>query len=298
MESLAYLHLALAHDEIESSNQKTQKRPPLLSGSQSSLILMLVLLTSVGMTSEALAQRLIQLGDRGGEVAQIQQRLRELGYFNQAPTSYYGTLTQDAVIRFQRDYNLRPDGIVGSSTRNALFNARASLPQPPPPPRVAPLQIPEVPTVSPVSTVRVTDTQILQRGDRGPQVLRLQQALFQRGYNPGPQDGAYGNDTEFAVRQFQERQRLRVDGIAGTETLAALGLLQERQNTGNPYVVVIPITNNNLLSEVRRYFSDAFLANSRLGAYIQAGSFANQSAAESRSYALRARGFDARVVYF
>ena len=63
-----------------------------------------------------------------------------------------------------------------------------------------------------------------QRGSRGEEVRQIQTALQNRGYDPGSVDGIYGERTEAAVRRFQADQGLAVDGIAGPDTLAALGV--------------------------------------------------------------------------
>ncbi|WP_204104773.1 MULTISPECIES: peptidoglycan-binding domain-containing protein [Spirulina sp. CCY15215] len=65
-----------------------------------------------------------------------------------------------------------------------------------------------------------------RQGDRGDTVVKIQQTLGI------PADGIYGRQTERAVRDYQKRQSLRsVDGIAGSETLASLGL-NAPENTG------------------------------------------------------------------
>lgn len=57
---------------------------------------------------------------------------------------------------------------------------------------------------------------------RGPEVEALQQALRQQDIDIGV-DGFFGEDTEAAVRVFQDRMGLEVDGVAGDSTWAALG---------------------------------------------------------------------------
>jgi peptidoglycan hydrolase-like protein with peptidoglycan-binding domain len=54
-------------------------------------------------------------------------------------------------------------------------------------------------------------------------VAALQVALSERGLYSGTIDGVAGPTTTVAVRAFQRRARLPVDGIAGTRTRAALG---------------------------------------------------------------------------
>lgn len=61
-------------------------------------------------------------------------------------------------------------------------------------------------------------------GSRGDEVTAIQRALSERGYYYAGIDGIYGKSTENAVINFQKDNGLRIDGIAGNETLAALGI--------------------------------------------------------------------------
>ncbi|AYK15618.1 MAG: peptidoglycan-binding protein [Methanosarcina flavescens] len=74
---------------------------------------------------------------------------------------------------------------------------------------------------------------VLQRGDSGSAVRKVQQALIFLGI-PVPETGASGTfdeETELAVRSYQEARGLRVDGIVGPETI---GSLDEEFVTGTP----------------------------------------------------------------
>jgi hypothetical protein len=62
----------------------------------------------------------------------------------------------------------------------------------------------------------------LQRGDEGPLVLALQQALRELRFWVGEPDGAFGNLTEQAVYAFQKVNGLTVDGRVGPRTWGAL----------------------------------------------------------------------------
>lgn len=62
----------------------------------------------------------------------------------------------------------------------------------------------------------------LKSGSSGPEVTRLQQLLAQRGFDPGGADGNFGPATDAAVRLFQASVGLAVDGVAGSNTFAAL----------------------------------------------------------------------------
>lgn len=61
----------------------------------------------------------------------------------------------------------------------------------------------------------------LKKGSKGNDVSTLQTLLNNNGYNLAV-DGSYGSKTEAAVRDYQTKNGLTVDGIAGTQTLGAL----------------------------------------------------------------------------
>jgi N-acetylmuramoyl-L-alanine amidase len=46
------------------------------------------------------------IGSRGNEVRNIQQRLRDWGYYKGAVDGIYGTKTRSAVIKFQKKHNI------------------------------------------------------------------------------------------------------------------------------------------------------------------------------------------------
>jgi hypothetical protein len=62
----------------------------------------------------------LQPGDSGTEVRCLQEQLSKLGYFHHPVTGYYGHITKAAVIAFQRDHGLHPDGVAGPQTRSLL----------------------------------------------------------------------------------------------------------------------------------------------------------------------------------
>jgi hypothetical protein len=69
----------------------------------------------------------------------------------------------------------------------------------------------------------VPSGEILERGDSGPEVRKLQQNLNKLGAHPAlAVDGDFGPKTETAVKAFQRRWRLAVDGQAGPITLGAI----------------------------------------------------------------------------
>lgn len=75
---------------------------------------------------------------------------------------------------------------------------------------------------------------LIQIGDRGPVVGKLQQALLEAGYDL-PQfgaDGDFGAETESAVRAFQQDSGLDVDGIVGPDTIRSL---DEQSSSGQDH---------------------------------------------------------------
>lgn len=76
----------------------------------------------------------------------------------------------------------------------------------------------------------------LKRGDIGPSVNEVQQAINRRGFGPLTVDGDFGAGTERAVEQFQMAHDLEADGIVGPKTWAEL-LVEGRRNP-SPKVMV------------------------------------------------------------
>ena len=80
--------------------------------------LLSLLLLLVGMSREASAA--VYWGERGAQVRQVQQKLKQWGYFDGAVDGIFGQATYDAVVRFQRKNGLTPDGVAGEQTLAAM----------------------------------------------------------------------------------------------------------------------------------------------------------------------------------
>ncbi len=65
---------------------------------------------------------------------------------------------------------------------------------------------------------------VLKQGASGGEVKELQRRLKQWGYYSGNVDGIYSKQTVEAVKYFQRKNGLKVDGIAGRATFEALGM--------------------------------------------------------------------------
>ncbi|MEG0766283.1 MAG: peptidoglycan-binding protein, partial [Clostridia bacterium] len=71
------------------------------------------------------AKTTLRRGDNGGEVRNMQVRLRELGYITFSPDSAFGSGTRNAVIAFQKANHLTADGIAGASTLAKMYSSSA-----------------------------------------------------------------------------------------------------------------------------------------------------------------------------
>ena len=132
----------------------------------------------------------IRQGDRGNFVSILQYLLNLYGA-NLSTDGIFGTNTYNAVIKFQKDNNLTQDGIVGTNSWTALLNLNPTA-------------------------------QTLRLGSRSSAVLYLQQLLLSYLYPITNLDSIFGQETERAVKSFQQENGLLVDGIVGANTWQAL----------------------------------------------------------------------------
>ena len=70
-------------------------------------------------------------------------------------------------------------------------------------------------------------------GSRGSEVTQIQTKLKRWGYYKGSIDGIYGSQTVSAVKYFQRKNGLTVDGIAGKNTLRAMGIYSSSNNSSS-----------------------------------------------------------------
>jgi peptidoglycan hydrolase-like protein with peptidoglycan-binding domain len=138
----------------------------------------------------------ISRGDNGPLVSQLQEDLASLGYYSGTNTGFFGTATEDAVMRFQEAVSLPADGKVGSGTSGAIR-----------------LRLRDGNSV-------VSET--LLPNDSGAQVSELQRRLAELGYFDGAITGFFGAQTKAAVINFQQANGIAADGIVGRGTAEAL----------------------------------------------------------------------------
>lgn len=219
IESYGFLALALTYEDpgsnqFSGSNEVNWKK---LSSQTYRYFLALVVAVSV-LTVAQTAQALVMSGDSGSQVRQVQERLQELGYFNSNVTGNFGGLTQEAVIRFQRDAGLSADGIVGPKTLAALGLGIIS---------------PPLDTGNGGNTGYNRNLIGLGRGDSGPGVSDLQRRLQALGYFNQQPTGNFGSITENAVVRLQQDYNIAATGLV---TEATLALLNSGLNSGQDVI--------------------------------------------------------------
>jgi peptidoglycan DL-endopeptidase LytE len=148
----------------------------------------------------------LKVGSTGDAVKVVQKNLKTLGYFTYSEiTGYYGTITVEAVKRFQQEYGLTVDGVAGPKTMKKLQEVMTGNNQ-----------------LSKVEGGN-SSSSALKLGSTGKEVSRLQLDLKTLGYFTYPTiTGYYGTITSDAVRKFQQQHSLPVTGIADSNTLSKI----------------------------------------------------------------------------
>ncbi len=150
----------------------------------------------------------LRVGSSGQYVKDLQKMLNNAG-FTLSVDGQFGQQTKNAVIAFQKKYNLAQDGIAGQQTfyklkstynKTTITNEPASSPKPP----------------------TTWTGQVLKEGSSGEVVKSLQNMLEKAGFDLGAVDGKFGSKTKAAVLAFQKKVGIQQDGIAGNQTYAHL----------------------------------------------------------------------------
>ncbi len=87
-------------------------------------------------------------------------------------------------------------------------------------------------------------------GSRGSEVREIQTRLKKWGYYKGNVDGIYGNQTVDAVKYFQRKNGLKVDGIAGKQTLSKMGIFSSSSSSSSSSAGGLSSSELNLLAKV------------------------------------------------
>jgi peptidoglycan hydrolase-like protein with peptidoglycan-binding domain len=134
---------------------------------------------------------ILRQGSKGSAVSELQQLLQSKGFYSGKIDGDFGVGTTNAVLKFQKENGLLPDGIVGSASWAKL---RARIPTP----------SQGLPTLLP--------------GSKGAAVSQAQQLLKDKGFYKGRIDGDFGVGTRDAIAAFQRANGLTIDGKVGEQT--------------------------------------------------------------------------------
>lgn len=157
--------------------------------------------------------KILEEGDSGKSVTNLQQFLYDRGFMEDVPTGYFGPKTKEAVIAFQEFYRIIPyagapgAGVFGPKTRAKLeevWNEKYNL-----------KDLPQVP-----ENIDFSLAAPLQKGNTGDDVRKLQVALQGLGYFSETPNGVFGPATYSALLQFQKDHLL-----VGDETSIGAGIL-------------------------------------------------------------------------
>ena len=172
--------------------------------------------------------------DDGEDITQIQQRLYQLGYLASEDqiTGHFGEKTKEAVLKLQERNNLSMDGTVGRETYNLIYS----------------------------DEVRPN---LLVFGDKSDVVLKCQQRLFNLGYMTTQPDGIYGADMSAALKTFQMKNALVVDGYLGPETRDIL-----MSSSALPNHMGIGDTSEQVTNVQKKLVKLGYLSNGRATGYF------------------------------
>ena len=154
----------------------------------------------------------IQWESEGDDVKQYQQRLVELGYLKKKyVTGKFNQPTVDATKAFQTMNDLKVDGAAGPESLKLIYSNDAL--------NADGVRIGDLLMSSSGTNV----SEVLTAGMTGEQVRRVQSRLAELGYlSASFVNGVYDENTQQAVRSFQQANGLSADGAAGSATQSRL----------------------------------------------------------------------------
>ena len=173
--------------------------------------------------------QLLQNGSRGDQVTALQEALIELGFLRGTADGIYGSGTASAVMAFQRKNGYPITGNADANLQALIFSGK-------------PLNSSGKKTE--IKTLPAIDGLTVRSGDKGVIVRRIQNQLKLLGYYTGTVTGTYDTKTVTAVKAFQQKNGLKVDGICGEGTQALLfgtGMSSSATPTPTPKPTATPV---------------------------------------------------------
>ena len=136
----------------------------------------------------------IRLGDSGNDVFLLQRLLKSRGMYK-GLDKQYGAKTEAAVKKYQKwisDHggSLKVDGVCGPATWTSILGISGD----------------------------VKIVKEVKQGDKGIDVYIVQELLSATGFYQGALDMSFGPATTQAVKDYQKKKRIAVDGVVGPTT--------------------------------------------------------------------------------
>lgn len=156
----------------------------------------------------------LRIGSTGQRVKELQERLKELGYYDGAIDGDFGVNTEKAFKAFQNASGLVVDGIAGSDI-NILYDSSAVS--------YEEFLLTGVAQEEEKEQVKEEEKPTeYKKGDFSEEIKKAQEKLIELGYFEGEADGSFGSSTEQAVMAFQDANNLAINGILDETTLDVL----------------------------------------------------------------------------
>lgn len=145
----------------------------------------------------------LRRGDRGDDVRQVQQQLADQGYLTaKGVDGIFGGGMEKAIMQFQKDQNLTPDGVAWPQTIKRLNHDFSPWTLDKPLTRTSDGERVRVCKDCGLEQRETIKAGVIQNRDRGDNVRAIQKMLGDMGYNPGAYDGIYGAKLDIAYADF------------------------------------------------------------------------------------------------
>lgn len=194
---------------------------------------------------------LYKKGMENKDIRIIQQALKKDGVYNHGEfTTYFGDITEKAVIKFQKKYNLPSDGVIGDKTVNKM-------------------EVLGLFTANNGTTIVINfDGKEYKKGTHHENIEKVQRALSIDGVFDEKEFTTYfGPVTEKAVKAFQKKYDLTPDGVVGIGTLTkmkSIGLIDFSVSKA-----VSRGTNRSIYGEYLDWFKEVRNKLVKIGAVLE-----------------------------
>ena len=162
--------------------------------------------------------------------------LKSYGYYDDDIDGKFGTASKKALIMFQGANNLSPDAVIGQQTCSLLLNKKSIV----------------------KNVQQKANDSLDVQSQYSQEIYDIQVKLKNLGLYTSTIDGINGPGTKRAIRNFQEKAGLNIDGVAGPQTLAALEkgeesyVKTETTTTSSP-TTTTEVSSSNSALDLRNY---------------------------------------------